>query len=159
MGVPDGQVDDALQDVFLVVLRRFDEYVVDSHCRAWLFEIALRVARGYRRSNRRRNCRLVSVERDLLDESGTDSPFERAARAQALVLLQQFLDQVQDEKRKVFIMTEFGQMSAPEIASSLSINLNTVYARIRAARREFARSIAEREPARLSRAFRSSSVG
>src|SRR5262245_35620338 len=54
LGVPDASVDDALQDVFVVVHRRLGEFEGRSTLRTWLFGIALGVARNYRRSARRR---------------------------------------------------------------------------------------------------------
>jgi RNA polymerase sigma-70 factor (ECF subfamily) len=47
----------------------------------------------------------------------------------------------------VFVLAELEQMTAPEIAEALSVNLNTVYARLRAARREVEQA-ALREQAR-----------
>jgi len=43
LGVQAAQLDDALQDVFLVALRHIDKYVEGTHGKAWLFAIALRV--------------------------------------------------------------------------------------------------------------------
>jgi RNA polymerase sigma-70 factor (ECF subfamily) len=144
LGVPPAQVDDALQDVFLVVLRHLDKYEAGSRSKAWLFAIALRVASNYRRSKRRRDNHIngSAFDVDGFSASSEHSPFDRAATAQAVGLLRTFLDSIDDDKRSVFIMTELEQMSAPEIAAALRVNLNTVYARIRAARREFARAVA-----------------
>jgi RNA polymerase sigma-70 factor (ECF subfamily) len=143
LGVPREQVDDALQDVFLVVLRHLGKYEAGTHGKAWLFAIALRVARNYRRSQRRRDNRLVPAATDAFSAPIDQGPFERAASAQAAALLRNFLEGIDEDKRSVFIMTELEQLSAPEIASALAVNLNTVYTRIRAARREFARIVAE----------------
>jgi hypothetical protein len=52
LGVPAASVDDALQDVFVVVLRRLDGFREGTHPKAWLFAIALRVAGNYRRARR-----------------------------------------------------------------------------------------------------------
>jgi RNA polymerase sigma-70 factor (ECF subfamily) len=147
LGVPPAQVDDALQDVFLVVLRHFDKYEAGSRSKAWLFAIALRVASNYRRSKRRRDSHVhpLAFDADGFSATSEHSPFERAATAQAVEVLRTFLDSIDQDKRSVFIMTELEQMTAPEIAAALQVNLNTVYARIRAARREFARAVATLE--------------
>jgi RNA polymerase sigma-70 factor (ECF subfamily) len=42
----------------------------------------------------------------------------------------------------VFILAELEQMSAPEIADVTGANLNTVYTRLRAARRGFNEAVA-----------------
>ena len=44
---------------------------------------------------------------------------------------------VDDEKREVFVLAELEQMTVPEIAEAVEANVNTVYSRLRAARREF----------------------
>lgn len=145
LGVPAEQVDDAVQDVFMVVLRRLDQYQAGSHPKAWLFAIALRVARNYRRSMRRKDSRLSAIDGDVFSASSEHDPFERAARTEAVRLLHAFLERIHEDKRSVFIMTELEQMSAPEIADALHVNLNTIYARIRAARREFEQAVATAE--------------
>jgi DNA-directed RNA polymerase specialized sigma24 family protein len=56
LGVPDRMVDDAAQDVFLVVLRRLPEYEPRDRLRGWLGAIAWKVAariRGARRDRLR----------------------------------------------------------------------------------------------------------
>ena len=52
-------------------------------------------------------------------------------------MLHEFLDTLGDAKRGVFVMAELEQMTAPEIAHALALNVNTVYSRLQAARAEF----------------------
>jgi RNA polymerase sigma-70 factor (ECF subfamily) len=141
LGVAASDVDDAVQDVFIVVLRHIDKYRADSHEKAWLFAIALRVARNRRRGALRKGGLAPFDELGLPAPAEGDGPFERAASAQAARVLHAFLETLDDDKRSVFVMTELEQMSAPEIAEALQVNLNTIYARIRAARREFADAV------------------
>src|SRR3954464_2285619 len=53
LGVRDAQLDDALQDVFLVVQRRLPSFDGGAELRTWLYAIGLRVARKYRDRARR----------------------------------------------------------------------------------------------------------
>jgi RNA polymerase sigma-70 factor (ECF subfamily) len=141
LGVVDAAVDDALQDVYLVVLRRIEEFH-DTHAKAWLFAILLRVAGNYRRSQRRRGpTRLLQEEQLPAAEAG---PFESAAREQARKVLHCFLDSMEPNRRAVFVMAELEQMTAPEIARAISANLNTVYSWLRVARLEFVTWLGER---------------
>lgn len=140
MGVPDSAVDDALQDVYLVVLRHVDSYRPGTPARAWLFAIAMRVAGNYRRALRRRGIAATFLD-DHPDAVRLD-PFDLTARAQAGQVLQAFLDRLDDERRAVFVLAELEQMSAPEIARVLSANINTVYSRLRAARADLERMLA-----------------
>jgi RNA polymerase sigma-70 factor (ECF subfamily) len=47
------------------------------------------------------------------------------------------LAQLDIDKRTVFVLAELEQLSVPEIAEALGINLNTIYSRQRAARAQF----------------------
>ena len=150
LGVPDAHVDDAVQEVFLVVHRRLAEFEGRSSVKTWVFGILARVAADHRRSLRRKSPHLRSpggaIEADtIIDER--DGPHEILTRAEGVRLLHDLLDELDDEKRAVLVLAELEQMTAPEIAESLALNLNTVYARLRAARREFEQA-AQRERAR-----------
>ena len=50
------------------------------------------------------------------------------------MLVQTFLDSLDDDKRAVFILAELEQLPAPAIAEAVGTNVNTVYSRLRAAR-------------------------
>ena len=53
-GVPAASLEDAAQDVFVVVHRRLPEFEGRAAITTWLFAIVLGVARNHRRSQRRR---------------------------------------------------------------------------------------------------------
>ncbi|MGH1348597.1 MAG: sigma-70 family RNA polymerase sigma factor [Nannocystales bacterium] len=130
LGVEEPTVDDAVQDVFIVVHRKLHAFEGRAAVRTWLFAIARRIALRYRDRARRR----------AQDEPEADTPteFGRPDNAlscnEALQQLQDWLDELDEDKRAVFVLSEFEQMRAPEIASMLGANLNTIYARLRAAR-------------------------
>jgi RNA polymerase sigma-70 factor (ECF subfamily) len=48
LGVDDAAVDDAVQDVFIVVHRKLDDFEGRAQIKTWLFAIARRVALRYR---------------------------------------------------------------------------------------------------------------
>jgi RNA polymerase sigma-70 factor (ECF subfamily) len=137
LGVEPASVDDALQDVYLVVLRRLGDLEHDTHTKAWLFAILLRIAGNHRRAVRRR----ATPESLGEHESGQPGPFDLTARAQAGRILHEFLSELEDAPRAVFVMAELEQMTAPEIARALSANLNTVYSWLRSARLQFGRTL------------------
>jgi RNA polymerase sigma-70 factor (ECF subfamily) len=135
LGVREASLDDAVQEIFVVVHRRLADFEGRSSLRTWLFGITLRVARDHRRSARHRDAG-SEVDPDML--CATDSgPAGAAENAEAVRLLHALLDQLDDERREVFVMAELEQMTMPEIADALGINLNTAYARLRTARQEF----------------------
>lgn len=143
LGVFEGAVDDVVQEIFLVVHRRLGEFEARASMRTWLFAIALRVVRDHRRSLSRKARHVATdAEIEAVAESGDKSPLERAAQAEAIKVLHELLDALDDEKREVFVLSELEQMPAPEIAEALGVNVNTVYSRLRAARHDFEEALA-----------------
>src|SRR5687767_8477635 len=65
LGVSTAQLDDATQDVFLVVKRKLHEVRQAAPLRSWIFAIAVRVAREYRR--RAARDRTEPLEDTILD--------------------------------------------------------------------------------------------
>ncbi len=132
-------MDDATQDVYMVVHRRLPEFKAKAQIKTWLFSIVLRIAQNYRRSARRRNAHLTDAPRQI--ETAADSefkgPLELAARQEAAALLHKMLGQMDDEKRSMLILVELEEMTVVEAAEALSINVNTAYSRLRAARTAF----------------------
>jgi RNA polymerase sigma-70 factor, ECF subfamily len=143
LGVRDSQLEDALQDVFIVVQRRLPEFDGRAAVRTWLYAIALRVARKYRERARREPASLEAAreanpELAMSLEASGDQEHE----SDRLVLARRALSALDDDKREIFVLARVEQMSAPEIASVLRIPLNTVYSRLRAARLAFEAEIA-----------------
>jgi RNA polymerase sigma-70 factor (ECF subfamily) len=139
LGVPDALVDDAVQDVFIFVHRRRSDFVHGSF-RAWLFAVLANVARDHRRTHRRKSTVLRGtvppVDPDEVACAAMPSADEAVARVEGVALLHALLDQLDDEKRAAFVLAELEQMTIPDIALATGVNTNTVYARLRAARRE-----------------------
>ena len=149
LGVRDAELEDALQDVFLVVQKRLSAFDGQVELRTWLYAIALRVARKYRsRTSReaRRTDASLALESTLAHERAEGA----AEQNERLSLARRALDALDDEKREVFVLARVEQMSAPEIASVIGIPLNTVYSRLRAARLAFDAEVARLESARRS---------
>ncbi|WP_437730556.1 RNA polymerase sigma factor [Sorangium sp. So ce1335] len=145
LGVTDAALDDAVQDVFLVVHRRLAEFEGRSSMKTWLFGIVLRVARTYRRAALRRGPRGHAAEAPADPEAvagpETDQPDARTEQAEAVRILHELLDDLDEEKREVFVLAELEQMTAPAIAEVAGINVNTVYSRLRAARHDFEQAV------------------
>jgi RNA polymerase sigma-70 factor (ECF subfamily) len=146
LGVQEGAVDDVVQEIFLVVHRRLPEFEGRSSLKTWLFGVALRVVRDHRRHLRRKAPHSIRPEPpadpEALSASPEHGPHERMAQSEAVQVLHQILDELDDEKREVFILAELEQMSVPEIAEALGANLNTIYSRLRAGRQEFEQAVA-----------------
>lgn len=140
LGVADALLDDAVQDVFVVVHRRLADFEGRSAVKSWIFGIARRVASDYRRRASRKDRGKVSA--DGLADSRTLDPAQRVQRSEAVELLYQMLEGLDEVKREVFVLAELEEMTVPEIAEAIETNVNTVYSRLRAARQAFERQVA-----------------
>jgi len=149
LGVPERSVDDAVQDIFIVVHRRLGEFEGRSSLRTWLYGIARRVAHDHRRRVGRKE-RGESLP-DSIADPGAPAPDREAERAEALRVLHRLLDALDDDKREVFVLAELEQMTVPEIADAIGVNLNTVYSRLRAARQAFEQAVARHQARERSR--------
>ncbi len=140
LGVPQRYLDDAVQDVFIVVHRKLDEFEGRSSLKSWIFGIARRVAHDHRRRVERKERGEELTER--VSDPAAPSPLEQARRAEAARVLYDFLSSLDSDKREVFVLAELEQMTVPEIATAVDANLNTVYSRLRAARQAFDQAVA-----------------
>ena len=140
-GVADELLEDAAQDVFVTVHRRWESYDPrSSTIETWLFGIVIRVAHYHRRTLRRRLARLVPwLKESNLHEvsSALDGPFDLTAKREAVLLLDRLLDSLGEQQREMLVLVDVEQISVPEVAAILGINLNTAYTRLRAARLRF----------------------
>jgi RNA polymerase sigma-70 factor (ECF subfamily) len=132
LGVANAYLDDAAQDVFVVVHAKLAGFDGRS-LRGWLYAIAVRVASDYRREALRRATAPLD---ETLTHSAPD-PARQNELHESVCLLHSLLAELDVEKRTVFVLGELEELRVPEIAEALGVNLNTVYSRLRAARAEF----------------------
>jgi RNA polymerase sigma-70 factor (ECF subfamily) len=144
LGVSPSSVDDVCQEVFVAVHRRLSEFEGRSSVKTWLFGILWKVVLMHRRSLARKSpahrSQETPREASELPDQGP-SPQDLAVEAEATRLAHQLLGELDDDKRTVFVLSELEDMSATEIAEAVGANVNTVYARLRAARQAFAAAV------------------
>lgn len=140
LGVAEAQLDDAAQDVFLIVHKKLGGLDPEAPVRRWVLAIAVRVASEYRRRARRKPTE--PLDEGLVD--GRPGPVRTSELRESLRLLHELLEQLDEKKRAVFVLSELEQLSVPEISEVLRANVNTVYARLRAAKKQFAMGLARR---------------
>jgi len=141
LGVWHASVADAAQDVFLVVHRRQGDLHGNSVARSWVYGIVVRVARDHRRSQLRKGLQ-SGLEPDEVSDPRASNAAQQLEQSEAVTTLNRLLDTLDDEKREALVLVELEQMTVPEIAELLSVNPNTIYTRLRAARQDFARALA-----------------
>jgi RNA polymerase sigma-70 factor, ECF subfamily len=133
LGVPDRDVEDGLQEVFLIAQSKLDA-IEPGKERSFLFGIARRRASTLRRSEDRASRR---EERALDDIEPCEAPPDRAEQEQARALLDQILDAMPFDLRTVFVLHELEETECAEIAELLGIPPGTVASRLRRAREKF----------------------
>jgi len=135
LGVREADLDDLLQEVFLVVHQRLSDYQEQGRVRAWLYSICTRVAHAQRRKHgRRRESAMV------VDEAAAPTQLERVENREALELGWRLVQQLPQAQREVFVLYEVEDMPMSEIAQALNCPLQTAYSRLHQAR---ARILAE----------------
>ena len=132
LGVKDQNLEDAVQEVLAVAHARIGTFDSSRPIRPWLFGIAVRIVFEMRRAARR----LVPAAEviDVLVPEGDLDPEEQMAEREARAMMRDAVDQLDLDQREVLIMHDIEGLSAPEIASTLSAPINTIYSRLRLAR-------------------------
>jgi RNA polymerase sigma-70 factor (ECF subfamily) len=141
LGVPESAMRDAAQEVFLVVYRRLGEFVPHGSLRSWLYSILRRVALAQKRQYRLQQPTEAQNSEPLVDESYPD-PETDAIRGQSLRRLLELLNGLDDDKREALVSVDLEGMSVPEACVALEVNLNTLYSRLHAARRQMRERLA-----------------
>ena len=144
LGVAEGDLEDAAQEVFLVVHRRLPEFRGDSSVRTWIYGICLRVAAAQRR-------RSAARREDPIEEAAGVGVAGPGDRVRARRTLQRLLDVLDEDKRAVWVLHEIGELTMSEVAAAVECPLQTAYSRHHAARRlleEAAARVAEEEEGR-----------
>jgi len=135
LGAPEADLDDLLQEVFLVVHQRLSDYEEKGRVRSWLYSICTRVAHAQRRKlGRRRESALVA------DDAAPPTQLDGVENREALELGWRLVQQLPQQQREVFVLYEVEDMPMSEIAQALNCPLQTAYSRLYQAR---ARILAE----------------
>jgi RNA polymerase sigma-70 factor (ECF subfamily) len=135
IGTPMAEVDDLVQEVFLVVHRKGGYVPGAGQPRTWLAAIALRVARTGRRARGRRR---EQPDDDVLQRaSSTDTPDAELDARLALARMQRALEGLDLEHRAAFVLYELEGESCEAIARAFGVPVGTVYSRLHHARRRF----------------------
>jgi len=148
LGVPEANVDDGAQQVFLIAANKLAG-VLPAGERGFLFAIALRVAADERRTRRRHPEVAIS---EALREPTDQSPLADALleQRQARELIDGMLESMALDLRTVFVLFEMEDLTTAQIAELLDLPMGTVASRLRRAREAFQEEIT-RFKARRSR--------
>jgi len=144
LGIAPSDRDDLVVEVFVRVHRELGNYDTSRPLKPWLFAFAARVASEHRRLARHRR-EVLGLEVDHLtapEIASTDHAPDRAIESvEARRLVDRALDDLDDDKRAVFVLHDLDETPVPEIARALGIAEGTAYSRLRAARAEFTSAV------------------
>jgi RNA polymerase sigma-70 factor, ECF subfamily len=135
LGGPAADRDDLVQDVFLIVYRRLPDFD-GSNVAGWLYQIARRKVRDYRRLLWVKEVFSKSVpvsERLCLHGSDPADSYEAKEKSR---VLERLLGQLGADQRAAFVLFEIEGHSGEEIARIQGVPINTVWARIYKARKK-----------------------
>lgn len=135
LGGAEADLDDLVQDVFLVVHRRLPAFD-GGNVAGWLYQIARHKVRDQRRLAWFRH--LVFGRSGVADlaQSPALGPAESLERKQRTRLLDRMLATLNDDQRAAFVLFEIDGLSGEQIAEVQGVPINTVWARIYKARQK-----------------------
>lgn len=137
LGVHGAHLEDAAQDVFVIVHSKLHEFEGRSSLATWLYAVTFRVAQNHRRKAKLRIHEPLSESEP--DRSG--DPSEKLAQAQATAFLLRFCASLKEAKRDAFVLCVVEERPAAEVAELLGVSLGTLYSRVSAARADFRREL------------------
>jgi RNA polymerase sigma-70 factor (ECF subfamily) len=144
---PQGDVDDVLQEVFLVVHRRLPEYRGEAKISTWLHEITFLVTQNHRRKLRfaRWLHHTPSVDIALVDSR---TPLDALESRRAGEFVYRALDKLPESERTALILFEIDGLPADEIALITGHTVGTVWVQLSRGRKRFRKAFARLEQAR-----------
>ncbi len=139
---PGFDVDDLVQEVFLVVRDKLHRFHGGTALTTWLYGITYNVVRHHRRRHRWRRWLTGSAVETAGDLEATGpTPLEQLEQKQALHHVYRILEGLTEKQRTVFILFELERLSGEEVARLTGTRLATVWVQLHRARAEFFRRL------------------
>jgi len=135
LGTPSHEVEDVMQEVFAVVLRKLDQFE-SGKVTTWMHRICANVVHDHHR--RRRVRRALAPFIPWLEED-LETPERQLAQSEARAQVARILERMGARKREVFVLFELEALSCEAIAERVGCPVETVWSRLFHARKEFAR--------------------
>jgi RNA polymerase sigma-70 factor (ECF subfamily) len=144
-GVVPNEMDDLVQDIFMVIHSKLHTLENPQALRSWIYGVVRRTASNHRRTKKAYAVPATPDQWVPEHESHGPTPLEETERKAQRELLTFLLNQLDEPKREVFALVEIHELSVPEAAEALGIPLNTAYSRLRVARQCFEAAVARHE--------------
>lgn len=140
------RAEDIVQQVFLIAHQKQATVAAQEDPRKWLYHTAVNVTRHDRRSFARR----ARLQRSLEHEDprpASELPDQTAEQRERGRRVREIVAKLPMKQREVFVLFELEEAPGAEIARMLDIPENTVWSRLRLARKRFERLWLSRERA------------
>jgi RNA polymerase sigma-70 factor (ECF subfamily) len=138
------EVEDLTQTVFFKAHRSLHRFEARSRLSTWLYQICVHVAMDHLRSSRRRRT-MVDLDHAAPLSDPRPDPCSLAEQKESSRRLGLALAKIKDAKRTVLVLHDLMDVSAEEIARSLTTPVPTIRSRLFHARRELARHLARQK--------------
>ena len=125
LGIRPNDVEDSVQEIFMVFHRNWPTLDATRSLRPWLFGVAFRVACAHRRRSARE-----APHAELDPEDGSPTPEAWLQGQESLALLSSALQHVPAARRSVVIKHDLEGLDIIDIARELSLTKFGVYARL-----------------------------
>jgi RNA polymerase sigma-70 factor (ECF subfamily) len=144
LGGPRVELEDVVQEVFVVVQKQLPDYRGEARMTTWLYRITENVVRHQRR--RGLFARWLGLgTRELV--SPDRSPSERVESHEAYELVYRALDGMSERYRTAIILFEIEDLSGEEVAERMGIKLANLWVILHRARAELVRQLREQRGA------------
>ena len=137
-GVPDGELEDVCQEVFLAVFKSLPSFEGRSSLKTWIYGVCRRVAANHRKRAVFRHARQQQELPLSFVPPAQPDAFDVLERKRSLATLDELLAKLAPAQREVFLLYEVDELTMREIAIALDCPLSTAFTRLYAARRGLA---------------------
>jgi RNA polymerase sigma-70 factor (ECF subfamily) len=128
LGVYEPWLDDAAQEVFVIVYQKLPEFDGRVRITTWVHAIAYRVAANVRRRQGRERLKVELSERDA---PSMRTPEHEALTGESARFVQAFCAGLSEPMRDVFVLCFLEEWGQSEVATLLAVSPNTVSSRVR----------------------------
>lgn len=142
---PDPDLEDLVQQTFVQVYKSIDSFRADATFGTWLHRVALNIALSHlRKRSRWLRPQTSDIVLPWPAPEASEQPDETVSRREKQELLYAALARLKPKKRLAFVLYEVEGHTLEEISKLVDAPLNTVAARLRAARQEMRRALEKR---------------
>ncbi len=141
-GSPE-DADEVTQEVFIKVLKNFNNFKFNSSLSTYLYRITINTAINYTKSQKTKQ--IQNTENSVLEPIDNNNTEEELTKRELHDLFFRIMNSLGDEMRECFYLKEVEGMKYEEIATLLNENVNTVKTKVRRARERLINELKEFE--------------